>query len=88
MAVNCLVPLTVTLAVAGVTVIDVSVGGGAGAVTVKVTVGLLLPERDAPMVVVPAATPVAKPEEEIVAVPGLELTHVTCEEISLLEPSE
>ena len=48
-----------------------------GAATVKLTFGLFIPFRDAAILVVPAATPVAKPRESIVAIDGISLTQVT-----------
>ena len=49
----------------------VGVGVGVGATTVRVTAGLVTPDMDAVMLVFPAATPVAKPVEEIVAIVGV-----------------
>ena len=37
---------------------------------------------------VPAATPVARPVESMVAVPVVSLAQVTCEVMSAVEPSE
>ena len=60
----------------------------AGATTAKLTAGLVIPSRVAVILAVPAATPVAKPVEEIVAVPVVSLAQVTCELMSMVEPSE
>jgi hypothetical protein len=60
---------------------------GAGT-TVKITTGLVTLEKVSVILVVPAATPVAKPAEEIVAIPVSELAHFTLEVISAFEPSE
>ena len=64
------------LAVAGVTAIEASVGGGGTtAVTVRAAVPLT-PLREAVIVAVPAATPVARPAAFTVAVATLELVQV------------
>jgi len=47
------------------------------ATTVKLTGGLVNADRDAVILAVPTATPVAKPLGEMVATPGLSLSHVT-----------
>ena len=47
------------------------------ATTVKLTGGLVTPDRAAVILAVPAATPVAKPVESIVAVPVVSLVQVT-----------
>ena len=60
-------PLGATVAVAGVTVIDIR----AGALTVRVVVPEMAPDA-AEIVVVPAATPVASPEVLTVATAVLE----------------
>ena len=49
----------------------------AAATTVKLTGGLVTPDRAAVILAVPAATPVAKPVESIVAVPVVSLAQVT-----------
>jgi len=72
------------LAVAGVTVIDVSVA--ATAVTFRVAVPLT-PFSVAVTVVDPAATPVARPAALIVAVAVLEELHVAVAVTFLVEPS-
>ena len=56
--------------------------------TVKVTAALVIPDKDAVISVVPAAIPVAKPEEEIVATLVPELAQVTSDVISAVESSE
>ncbi len=83
MAVNCRVALTAKLAGdAGVTAIEVKFAVWlAAANTVKGTAVLFIPDRDALMLVFPAATPVARPAAEIVATLVLELVQVTCEVI-------
>ncbi len=73
---------------AGVTAIEDSVDVGMGAITIRVTAGLVTPDTDAVMLVFPAATPVAKPVEEIVAILAPELAQVTWEVIFAVEPSE
>jgi len=45
--------------------------------TVKITAGLVMPDRLAVTFVVPTATPAAKPAEDMVAIPVLELAQVT-----------
>jgi len=67
-----------------VTAIDVSVG--AVAVTVRDAVPLM-PLRDAVIVDEPAATPVARPAEVMVAVAVLEDVQVTVAVMVLVEPS-
>ena len=57
-------------------------------VTGKVTAGLVTPDRAAVILVFPAATPLAKPAEEIVAIVVSELVQVTFEVISAVEWSE
>ena len=47
------------------------------ATTVKLTGGLVNADRVAVILAVPTATPVAKPLGEMVATPGLSLSHVT-----------
>ena len=68
----CVAPLKI-VGFAGVTVMDVSVGVCTVSVVPPVT-----PPRVAEMVLVPAATPVARPAEVIVATPVLEEAHATC----------
>jgi len=82
-AANCWVAPTALLAVAGVTAIEDRVA----AVTVRVAVPIL-PLKAAVMVVVPAATAVARPLLLIVATPVLDELQVTCAVISRLVPSE
>lgn len=68
-----------TLAVGGVTEMEVRVGGGGvEAVTVRLVLPLT-PLSAAVMVAVPEATPVARPVELTVAVAELELVQVTME---------
>jgi len=73
--------------VAGATVILVNTGvggGGAGAATVKLAVPLI-PSLVAVMVVLPGATPVARPDDEfMVATAVLELLQLNVAEIGLL----
>ena len=47
------------------------------ATTVKLTGGLVNADRIAVILAVPTAIPVAKPLGEMVATPGLSLSHVT-----------
>jgi len=66
----------------GVTVglgVCVGLGVGVGATTVKVTELLVIPDRDAVIMVLPAVAPAAKPLEEMLAMPVLELFQVTWE---------
>ena len=80
------VPVLIVL-LAGVTMILESVVRGA---TGGVTVRTVVPETEpicALIVVVPAATPVARPDVEMVAVAVLVLDHVGATQASL-EPSE
>lgn len=58
------------------------------ATTVKIAGTLLTPDKVAVILAVPAATPVANPLEEMVAIPVASLDQVTSEVISLLEPSK
>ena len=60
-------------AVAGVTAIETKIAG----VTVSVTPGEITADCEAVIVVEPNATPVAKPEELIVAVGALEEFQIT-----------
>ena len=85
-AVNCWVPFTAMLAVAGVTAIEDNVAAVA-AVTVRVLVPVL-PLKAAVMVAVPAALAVARPPVAIVAVAVLDELQVTCVVILVLVPSE
>ena len=73
------------LGVAGVTAMDVSVGGGAE-VTVRLAVPFT-PLSDAVMVVDPEATAVARPAALMVATPVVELVQVTVEVMFCVEPS-
>jgi hypothetical protein len=57
-------------------------------VTAKGTVLLVIPDRDAVILVLPIATPVARPADDIVATPVLELLQVTAEVRFAVEPSE
>lgn len=63
-------------------------GGGVVPITVSATLWLNIPEIPAVTVVFPAATPVASPPDEIVAIAGLRLTQLTWEVISALVPSD
>ncbi len=58
--------------------IEMRVGAG---ITVRFTEVLLIPEKDAMMVVFPTATPVAKPEAEMLATLLFMLIQVTWEVI-------
>jgi hypothetical protein len=66
----------------------IGVGVGVAATTVKGTALLVTPDRDAVILAVPAATPVAKPAVEIVATPVLELSQATWDVMSAVELSE
>lgn len=55
--------------------------------TVKLTGELFTPYTAASIMVVPADIPVARPAEDILAILGLELVQVTCELMSVVEPS-
>ena len=57
-------------------------------ITVRFTAVLVTPDRVAVILVVPSATAVAKPVEEIVAVPVVSLLHITLELMFAVEPSE
>jgi hypothetical protein len=61
---------------------------GTGTITARVTAGLVTPDKEAVMLVAPAATPLASPEEEMVAALVSELVHVAWEVMSAVEPSE
>jgi hypothetical protein len=78
-AVSCAVCPTVTLAVAGVTLTDAT--GTTETATVAVP---LFPSLVAVIVAEPAATPVTTPLVETVAMPVLELVHVTVRPVSTL----
>jgi aspartate carbamoyltransferase regulatory subunit len=82
---SCVEPTAKLSGVVGVTVMEDKAGAGT---TVKITTGLVTLEKVAVIFVVPAATPAAKPAEEIVAIPVSELAHFTLEVISAFEPSE
>ncbi len=60
----------------------------AGTTTGKPTTGLDTPDRAAVILVFPAATPVAKPAGDMVAVAVLELAQVTLEVMFAVELSE
>jgi hypothetical protein len=68
---------------AGVTAIEVRTGE----LTVRVALLLVIPEREAEILDVPAATPVAKPPEAMVAALVLLLAQVTELVMIWLEPS-
>ena len=70
---NCCVAPLVIDGFAGVTAIDCSVA----AVTVNTTAGEVTPLKLAVMLLVPTATPVAKPPAAIVATPAVADAHVT-----------
>ena len=74
MAINCLVNPFATIAFAGVTAIETSIGS----TTVNVAAPKMLPEA-ALIVAVPAATPEARPKvvADIVATPGLNEVQVS-----------
>ena len=78
-----LTPLTGAGGGAGVTTVTT-----VGAITVKVTGVLFIEDRLAVMLAVPAATPMAKPAELIVATALLSLAQVTREVMSAVELSE
>jgi hypothetical protein len=85
--VNCWVAPAARVTVAGLTVIEESVGGGgAAAVTVSIPVPLM-PFSDAVMVVAPEATAVASPPALTVAVLVEELVQETVVLILLVDPS-
>ena len=75
-AINCWVEPTTKLAgEAGAIAMEDKVG--AAVTTGKFTDELVIPAMAAVILVVPAATPVAKPVEEIVAAAGVSLVQVT-----------
>lgn len=77
----------VTLAVGGVTAMEVRVGGGVvAAVTVRAAVPLT-PLSEAVMVAEPAATPVAMPAELMVAAAVEELVQEALEVTLAVDPS-
>jgi len=79
-AINCWVEPTTKLAgEAGAIAMEDNVGActTTAAVVVKFTTGLVTPDMAAVILAVPAATPVAKPVEEIVAAAGVSLVQVT-----------
>jgi hypothetical protein len=82
-AVNCCVAPTAMLTFPGVTAIDLIVFA---AVTVNGVVPVT-PLREAVTLVEPAATPVARPVELIVAVAALAVAQVTVELMFAVEPS-
>jgi hypothetical protein len=82
--VNCAVNPAAIVEAAGVTAIEVSVF--TGAVTVRLAVPLT-PPRVAVIVVVPAATAVARPAALMVATVALELAHVAVLVTTAVEPS-
>ncbi len=71
----------------GVTETDNSVGGGGGTVTSSAAVLLVMPSCVAVMFVVPANTPVARPELSMAATTVSELAHVAVEVMSAAVPS-
>jgi hypothetical protein len=62
---------------AGSILIEDNVGPVAAATIVKLTAGLVMPDRTALILTVPAALPVACPVASIAAVPALSLAQVT-----------
>ena len=80
-AVSCAVCPTLTLAVAGETLTDAT--GTVTAVTLTEAVPLF-PSLVAVMVAEPAAIPLTTPLDETVAMPVLELDHVTARPVSTL----
>ena len=85
-AVNCCVPFTATVAVAGVTAIDFSVGA---LLTVSCAVPMMLPSFAVIVTGPPGTTPVAKPVViPTVAVAVSEDVHVDCVVTSFVELSE
>ena len=70
----------------GVTAIEVSVAVGT-VTTVKGTMLLVTPDKDAVILLVPAATPVASPPAVILPAAGLELFQVTWDVMSPVELS-
>ena len=77
-AVNCAVAPTAKLGgEAGSTSIEDNFGPVAAASTVKLIVGLVMPDLVAVILAVPAATPVALPAASIVAIPVVALAQVT-----------
>ena len=60
----------------------------AGTTTGKLTTGLDTPDMAAVILVFPAATPVAKPAGDMVAIVVLELAQVTLVVMFVVEPSE
>jgi hypothetical protein len=79
-------PTTNSSGVSGVTAIELSVGSGI--ITVRVTAGLTIPDKDAMILVVPAAIPLASPEAMIFATLVSELAHVAWEVMSEVVPLE
>ena len=69
-------------------VVEVVEVGDAAATTAKLTDGLVMPDRVAEILAVPAATPVARPVESMVTIPVVSVAQVTSEVMSILEPFE
>ena len=80
-------PIVRLAGAAGVTAIETSVAVGI-VTTVKGTVLLVTPDKDAVISVVPAATPVASPPAVILPAAGLELFQATWDVMSAVEVSE
>lgn len=75
-------PINKSAGDAGAIATDVNVATG------KMAIWLVIPERAAVILVFPAAKPVAKPVEDMDAIFGLELDHVTFAVTSAVESSE
>jgi hypothetical protein len=73
--------------VPGLFVFQVEIKGAAGAVTVKTRAVDVIPERLAVMLLVPMSSPVARPEEFMVATAVLAESQVTVDVISGVEAS-
>ena len=87
MAVNCIdEPTGRSLGDTGVRVIELN--DTPGVTTVSATPGLVTPEKDAVILVVPVARAVARPSGEMGAVSGLELDQITWDVRFVEEPSE
>ena len=82
---SCVEPTAKISGLVGVTAMDDKAGAGT---IVRVRTGLVTVEKVAVIFVVPTATPVATPAEDIVAMLVSELAHFTLEVISVVEPSE
>ena len=81
---NCiwLEPTTKLDGAGGDMAMEDKVGGGTctatvAAVTVKLATALVTPDKEAVILAVPAAIPLARPDELMVATAGVSLDHVT-----------